>query len=150
MIQFVLKHVSGHQYEMRDMEKLVLGLTGHAEMVVGSNDTAAKVGSGMGAVLATPIMINLVEAAALDATEHLLASGKQSLGTKLDISHIAATPVGMKVVATAVVDEVDGNRISYAVVVKDELELIAEGKHTRVTVSADKFQARVNKKANRP
>ena len=130
------------------MEKLVLGLTGHAEMIVGSNDTASKVGSGTSAVLATPIMINLVEEAALDATEYLLASGQQSLGTKLDISHIAATPVGMKVVATAVVDEIDGNRISYAVEVRDEIELIAEGKHTRVTVSADKFQERVSKKAN--
>lgn len=130
------------------MTELALGLTGHAEMVVGSNDTAARVGSGTSAVLATPIMINLVEEAALNATEDLLAAGRQSLGTKLDISHVAATPVGMKVVATAVVEEIDGNRISYAIVVKDELELIAEGTHIRVSVSADKFQERVNRKAN--
>lgn len=130
------------------MEKVVLGLTGRAEMTVGSNDTALRVGSGTSAVLATPIMINLVEEAALDATENLLAEGKQSLGTKLDISHIAATPVGMKVMATAVVDEIDGNRVSYNVMVKDEVELIAEGKHIRVTVSSDRFQARVNMKAN--
>lgn len=129
------------------MNKLELGLTGHAEMTVGSNDTAARVGSGTSAVLATPIMINLVEEAALNASEHLLQPGKQSLGTKLDISHIAATPVGMKVEATAVVEEIDGNRVSYSVVVKDEIELIAEGTHTRVIVSADKFQDRVNKKA---
>ena len=129
------------------MEKLVPGLAGHAEMVVGSNDTASKVGSGTSAVLATPVMINLVEEAALNATEHLLASGQLSLGTKLDISHIAATPVGMKVVAKAVVDEIDGNRVSYAVEVRDQVELVADGKHTRVTVSAGKFQERVNKKA---
>lgn len=129
------------------MEKLVLGLTGHAEMIVGSNDTASKVGSGKSAVLATPIMINLVEEASLNATEYLLGFGQQSLGTKLDISHIAATPVGMKVVATAVVDTIDGNRVSYSVEVRDEIELIAEGKHTRVTVSAEKFQARVDKKS---
>lgn len=129
------------------MDKLVLGAIGRAEMTVGSNDTAARVGSGKSAVLATPIMINLVEEAALNATEHLLPPGKQSLGTKLDISHVAATPVGMKVVATAQVAAIEGNKVSYSVEVTDEVERVAEGTHIRVTVSAEKFQTRVDMKA---
>src|SRR3546814_13873901 len=73
------------------------GLTGHAEMMVGTSDTAPRIGSGRIAVLATPKMINLIEEAALAAIEHLLPDGKQSLGTPIDVSHVAATPVGMTV-----------------------------------------------------
>ena len=71
------------------------GLTGHAELV-GDQHTAPRVGSGKVRVLATPVMINLIEAAALDAVESLLPPGYQSLGTVLHVRHIAATPVGMR------------------------------------------------------
>src|SRR6202521_4072581 len=77
------------------------GLTGTAELVVGEEHTAPFVGSGRVHVLATPVMINLIEAAALAAVEHLLPSGHQSLGIHLDIRHFAATPVGMCVRASA-------------------------------------------------
>ena len=73
------------------------GLLGTAELVVGDEHTAPRVGSGKVHVLATPVMINLIEAAALAAVEHLLPEGYQSLGTVLDVRHIAATPVGMRV-----------------------------------------------------
>jgi len=69
-----------------------LGLKGAAQLVVGPEHTAPFVGSGPIAVLATPVMINLIEAAALNAVEHLLPSGHQSLGIHLDVSHVAATP----------------------------------------------------------
>src|SRR3546814_19987382 len=77
------------------------GLTGRAELVVGTNDTASRVGSGRVAVLATPVMIGVIEAAALDAVEHLLEDGQQSLGTHLDVTPAAATPVGTRLGATA-------------------------------------------------
>jgi len=84
------------------MDDVTVGTEGRAEMIVGTNDTAPRVGSGRIAVLATPVMINLIEEAALDALETHLPRGKQSLGTHLDVSHIAATPTGMKVTATSV------------------------------------------------
>ncbi len=131
------------------MEKIAPGLTGHAEMVVGTNDTAPRVGSGRIAVLATPVMISLIEEAALAAVEHLLPQGKQSLGTHLDVSHVAATPVGMRVTAEAKLVEVDGRKLVFAVSAHDERDLIGEGRHERVVVTAAAFQARVAEKARR-
>ncbi len=77
------------------------GLTGTTEITVAHEHTAPFVGSGRIEVLATPVMINLFEAAALAAVEHLLPPGHQSLGIHLDVSHTAATPVGLRVTATA-------------------------------------------------
>src|SRR3990167_1062099 len=98
---------------MGDTAELRVGLKGSAELVVGEEHTAPKVGSGRVHVLATPVMINLIEAAALAAVEHLLPEGYQSLGTHLDVRHIAATPVGMKVRATAVVAGFSKRTISF-------------------------------------
>src|SRR5437764_5943633 len=93
------------------LERIVPGLTGTAEIVVGPEHTAPFVGSGRIAVLATPVMINLIEAAALNAVEHFLPPGQQSLGIHLDVSHVAATPVGLQVTATAEVVRVEGRII---------------------------------------
>ncbi len=84
------------------------GMTGEAELIVGPEHTAASVGSCKVGVLATPVMINLIEAAALQAVEDHLPDGQQSLGTFLEVSHIAATPVGMRVRATAELVKVEG------------------------------------------
>src|ERR1700751_1192841 len=97
------------------LDRIVPGLTGTAEIVVGPEHTAPFVGSGRIAVLATPVMINLIEAAALKAVEHLLPAGHQSLGIHLDVSHTAATPVGLRVTATAEVTAVEGRTISFRV-----------------------------------
>lgn len=131
------------------MDGIEPGLTGTAEMVVGTNDTAPRVGSGKIAVLATPVMINLIEEAALAACEHLLPEGMQSLGTHLDVSHVAATPTGMRVRAEARVTAVDGRKISFSVRVEDRDDLVGEGTHDRVVVTAKKFQERVDEKAAR-
>jgi predicted thioesterase len=122
------------------------GLRGEAELVVGEEHTAPRVGSGKVAVLATPVMINLFEAAALAAIEHLLPAGYQSLGTHLDVRHIAATPAGMKVLASATVESVCGRNVSFKVEAHDEKELIGDGTHERVVVNVAKFDARVQKK----
>ena len=129
------------------MKTIAPDMTGTATMIVGTNDTAPRVGSGKIAVLATPVMINLIEEAALAAIEDALPEGKQSLGTHLDVSHIAATPVGMSVTATARVARVEGRTVTFEVSARDEDELIGEGHHTRVVVTAAKFKARVDTKA---
>jgi fluoroacetyl-CoA thioesterase len=122
------------------------GLVGHAELRVGEEHTAPRIGSGRVHVLATPVMINLMESAALDAAEHLLPAGHQSLGTKIDVSHVAATPVGHRVRATAEVTEVRGNRIVFRVEAHDDVELIGEGAHHRLVVDVERFDRRVRKK----
>jgi fluoroacetyl-CoA thioesterase len=126
--------------------QIVPGLTGTAEIIVGPEHTAPFVGSGRIAVLATPVMINIVEAAALAAVEHLLPAGHQSLGIRLDISHTAATPVGLRVTATAEVTRVEGRTISFRVTARDEFEPIGGGSHERVVVSVARFDERVQRK----
>jgi predicted thioesterase len=122
------------------------GLTGSAELLVGDAHTAPRVGSGKVRVLATPVMINLIEAAALDAVESLLPPGYQSLGTLLHVRHIAATPVGMRARATVEVERVEGRTVFFKVQVHDEKELIGDGSHERVVVNVAKFDERVQKK----
>ncbi|MBL8515222.1 MAG: thioesterase [Betaproteobacteria bacterium] len=122
------------------------GALGTATLIVGEEHTAARVGSGKIGVLATPVMINLFEAAALDACEAALPEGHQSLGTQLNVSHAAATPVGMKVTATARVTGVEGRTIHFALEARDEVEVIGGGTHERVVVSVAKFDARVQEK----
>src|SRR6185295_20245284 len=101
-------------------EKIVAGLRGSATLVVGDEHTAPSIGSGKVRVLATPVMINLIEAAALAAVEHLLGAGYQRLGTRLDVRHIAATPVGMRVTAFAEVLAVQGRTMNFRVEARDE------------------------------
>jgi predicted thioesterase len=122
------------------------GLTGTASLIVAEEHTAPRVGSGRVHVLATPVMINLIEAAALEAVEKLLPEGHQSLGTLLNVRHIAATPVGMRVTATAEVTAVEGRTIRFRVEARDEKELIGDGTHERVVVNVAKFDQRVQRK----
>ena len=126
---------------------LPAGLEGSAELVVGEQHTAPRVGSGRIRVLATPVMINLIEAAALAAVEQSLPEHHQSLGTLLHVTHVAATPVGMKVRATAEVVAVEGRTIRFRVRAEDERELIGEGTHERVVVNVERFDRRVQEKA---
>jgi predicted thioesterase len=122
------------------------GLKGAAELLVAEEHTAPSIGSGKVRVLATPVMINLIEAAALAAVEHLLETGYQSLGTRLDVRHIAATPVGMKVTAHAEVLRAEGRTVHFRVEARDERELIGDGTHERVVVNVAKFDQRVQRK----
>ncbi len=125
------------------------GLDGTAELVVAPEHTAPFVGSGRIAVLATPVMINVIEAAALAAIEHLLPAGHQSLGIHLDVSHVAATPVGLRVTARAEVLRVEGRTVTFRVEARDEYERIGGGTHQRVIVSVARFDERVQRKLGR-
>lgn len=122
------------------------GKSGRAELIVGEEHTAPRVGSGLVHVLATPVMINLFEAAALDAVDQYLPAGYQSLGTVLNVRHIAATPVGMKVVSTARITRIEGRTVHLFVEARDEREVIGDGQHERVVVNVEKFSQRIRRK----
>ena len=127
-------------------QRIVSGLVGNATLIVAEEHTAPSIGSGKVRVLATPVMISLIEAAALNAIEHLLDEGYQSLGTRLDVRHFAATPVGMRVTATAEVARVEGRTVHFRVEARDEAELIGDGSHERVVVNVAKFDLRIQRK----
>jgi predicted thioesterase len=131
---------------MVDLSRLRIGLTGSASLTVAEAHTAPEIGSGRVHVLATPVMINLMEAAALDAVEALLPQGHQSLGIRLDVTHVAATPVGMRVEATARLVAVEKRTLRFHVEVHDERDLIGEGMHERVVVNVAHFDARLEEK----
>lgn len=125
------------------------GLRGTAEILVGTRDTAPHIGSGKIKVLATPVMVSLMEEAALDAVEGFLPPGFQTVGTRLDITHVAATPVGVRVTAGAEVTKVDGRRLTFHVWADDETERIGEGTHERIVVEVSRFDRRAQEKAPR-
>ena len=123
-----------------------VGAKGRAEMTVTQDKTAAAVGSGSLAVFATPWMCAMMELAACNALAPYYDEGQSSVGTKLDISHDAATPVGMNVCAEAEVVEVDRRRIVFRVAAWDETGLIGRGTHERFLIDAERFLAKVEAK----
>jgi len=131
-----------------ELSELRPGLVGAADLRVGVEHTAPSIGSGAIPVLGTPVMINLMEGAALAAVEHLLPAGHQSLGIHLDVRHIAATPIGMRVRATAELTNVDGRTLTFRVEARDEREVIGDGMHQRVVVNVARFDQRVQAKAS--
>ena len=131
---------------MTDLSKLQPGLTGFARIHVGVEQTAPSIGSGKVPVLATPVMINVIEAASLAAVEHLLPPGHQSLGIHLDVRHFAATPIGMHVEATAELTAVEGRTLSFKVEARDDKEPIGGGTHERVVVNVARFDERIHRK----
>lgn len=133
---------------MTDLSAIRPGMAGTSTLVVAPEHTAPRVGSGRIAVLATPVMINVIEAAALAAMEHALPDGHQSLGIHLDVRHFAATPVGLTVTARAEVTAVEGRTITFRVEVKDDKEPIGDGTHQRVVVNVARFDQRVQRKIN--
>lgn len=125
------------------------GLTGTAEIVVGTRDTAPHVGSGKIGVLATPIMVNLMEAAALQAVERYMPPGHQTVGTHLDVKHFAATPVGLRVTAHAELVKVEGRTLTFRLRAEDERERVGEGVHERLIINVERFDQRMQKKLAR-
>ena len=128
------------------MSTLQPGLKGSVEIIVGEQHTAPHVGSGRVHVLATPVMVNLMEAAALQAVEGLLPAGHQTVGTHLDITHTAATPVGMRVKACAELTKVDKRTLTFAVHAEDEKERIGGGIHERIVINLERFDVRMQEK----
>ena len=124
-----------------------VGLKGRADTVVIPENTASAVGSGLVPVFATPYMIALMENSAVNAVTEHLAEGQGTVGTHLDVSHDAATPIGMKVWAESILKEVDGKRLVFDVTAYDESGLIGKGTHERFIINTEKFMAKTNAKA---
>ena len=124
-------------------------MTGYAETIVTADLTAIALGSGDVAVYGTPALIALLEAAAVDALSDQLAPESTSVGVHLDVRHLAATPVGMTVRATATVTEVAGRTLTFTLEAHDAAELIATGSHQRVVVDRARFVNSVESKQNK-
>ena len=119
-----------------------VGLRGEASALVTEQNTAAAAGSGSLQVFGTPYLVALMEEAACQAIHPYLEEGQSSVGTHLDVSHDAATPVGMKVRAEAEVTAVDGRRITFRVTAFDECSPIGQGTHERFLIRQESFLQR--------
>jgi predicted thioesterase len=129
------------------MTTLEPGLTATITLVVGVGDTAAAFASGAVDVLATPRLIGLLEEASAEAVRPALPLGQTTVGTRVDMRHLAATPVGMRVTASAELLEVDERKLRFRIQAHDERELVAEGTHERAIVNRARFLERVAQKA---
>src|SRR5512136_2795284 len=130
------------------MAEIKPGLVGEATLVVEEKHTARHLGSGGVNVLATPIMIALMEEAGRHAVEPLLEPGHLTVGASLDVKHLAPTPLGMQVTARAELLAVDGRLLTFRVEARDEREKVGEGTHVRAIIQLERFLARVKAKAS--
>jgi predicted thioesterase len=122
------------------------GLVGEIEIVVQPSDTADALGNRGVHVLATPRLVALLEQAAIRAVESELPPGSGTVGTRIDVRHLAATPVGMRAVIRATLREVDGRRLVFDIEGHDAAERIVEGTHERFQIDQAKFLARITAK----
>lgn len=128
-------------------DSLTPGLAGELETTVNETNIASHLGSGNAAVFATPAMITLMERASVAAVDPHLPAGKASVGIAIDVRHLAATPVGMKVRGRSELLEVDGRWLTFRVDAFDEVEKIGEGTHHRAVVDVERFMAKVAEKS---
>ena len=122
---------------------LAVGMRGEASLVIGEAQTAMAFGAGGVRVLGTPVMIGLMENAAWRLVQPELHDGETTVGTLVNVRHLAATPVGDTVVATAELIEIDGRRLVFHVTARDSRQLIGEGTHERARVMLDRFLTRL-------
>lgn len=116
-------------------EGLKVGLTGKATVLVSDSNTAEVFGNAGAKVYATPMLVALMEQAAIDSIRSTLLPGEGSVGTKVEMSHTAATPVGMLVTARAELVEVTGKKMVFDVVASDEMETVGKCRHERYIIS---------------
>jgi len=124
---------------------LAVGMRGEASLVVGEAQTAAAFGAGGVLVLGTPVMIGLMENAAWQLVQPELPEGESTVGTLVNVRHLAVTPLGGHVVATAELIEIDGRRLVFRVSARDDTQLIGEGTHERFRIVLERFLARLPK-----
>jgi predicted thioesterase len=129
------------------MSELLPGLTGETEMVVSQADTAIRLGSGSVPVLGTPALVGLMEGAAVRALTDHLSPGQTSVGGRIDVRHLAPTPVGMHVRVRAELLEVEGRRLVFHVEAWDEVEQIGKATHERFIINEKKFVTNAQAKA---
>lgn len=125
---------------------LTLNIKGNEELLVDENYTAKTMGSGTLEVFATPAMIALMEKTAWKSVQDHLEEGQGTVGIALDVKHVAATPLGMKVCCESLLIQIDGKKLTFSVKAYDEVGLIGEGTHERFIVMNEKFQNKANEK----
>ncbi|MGD8404630.1 MAG: thioesterase family protein [Anaerolineales bacterium] len=125
------------------------GLSTEVEQIVGKAETAVHMGSGSLAVYATPALVALMENAAVRALEGYLPHGHTTVGGQIDVRHLEATPVGMKVHAHAELIEVQGRKITFRIQAWDEVELIGEANHIRFLIEEETFMDKVMSKGSK-
>jgi predicted thioesterase len=129
------------------MPGIAPGISAEISIIVSDKDTASTYGSGLLPVYATPALVGLMEGAAVKALEGRLPESQTTVGGRIDVRHLAATPVGMHVRARAELAEIEGRRLIFRVEAWDEAEKIGEATHERFIVDQEKFLARANAKA---
>lgn len=125
---------------------LTLNIKGNEELLVDENYSAKTMGSGTLEVFATPAMIALMEKTAWKSVQDHLDEGQGTVGIALDVKHVAATPLGMKVCCESLLIQIDGKKLTFSVKAYDEVGLIGEGTHERFIVMNEKFQNKANEK----
>ena len=123
-----------------------LGIKGYKELTVTDDMLAKNVGSGLVAVYATPMMIAGIEGTAAESVAPYLEEGRTTVGTLMNVEHVSATPVGMRVTAESELTEIDGRRLVFTVKAFDDAGLIGTGTHERFIVVDEKFVAKAAKK----
>ena len=132
------------------MRVIPVGLRGTYAMTVKPEHLASQFKDAiLPPVLATPIMILIMENAALNTIRDYLEADEAAVGTKINVKHLAATPVGHRVVAEAEVIEVDGRRIEFKVTARDEIEQIGAGTHQRMVVNLGRLKSRLGVKCRK-
>lgn len=126
---------------------LRVGLTGMASMVVGDESTADRFDPDMVPAFATPMLVSLMDNAAHEAVKYHLPEGYVSVGTRISIAHIAATPRGMKVTARATLVEIYRNRLVFEAEAFDEVEKVGEGRLERFVVNREWFMRKLEAKS---
>jgi fluoroacetyl-CoA thioesterase len=128
------------------MEELIPGLHAEIEHTVTDADSASQWGSGLVPVYSTPALVGLMENAAVNALKGHLAAGQTTVGARIDVRHLAATPVGMQVRARAELTAVEGRKLVFKIQAWDALELIGEAVHERVVIDEARFLAKLQAK----
>ncbi|HET6389880.1 thioesterase family protein [Hyphomicrobium sp.] len=132
---------------MADLSALKVGLEGTASALVTEERLATNVGSGNVPVFASPMLLALMEAAAVNCLEGHLPEDYQSLGVQLNVAHTAPTPIGFTVTAKATLKAIEGRKLTFDVVANDGAEQIGSGVHTRIVVDTPRFMARLAAKS---
>jgi fluoroacetyl-CoA thioesterase len=130
------------------MSQIPIGARGTFELVVGADHLANRFKDAtLPAVLATPVMIMAMENAALNAIKPYLDPGQSAVGSRIDVAHLAATPIGRRVMGQAEVTAVEGRRIDFNVQAYDGSEQIGAGTHQRMLIDMKRFNERLKDKA---
>lgn len=122
---------------------LVTGIVGEAVALVTADNTADKFGNAGAKVFATPMLVALMEQAAINTVKQHLSAPEGTVGTKVDITHLAATPVGMTVRATAKLVEISGKKLVFDVEASDDREKVGQGRHERYIIDTEAFLGKV-------